>query len=459
MAKLIQTLRGTAGANLSDAPRTLLDGAQIGVKFEDGSTEESLNSVVDRLVEMIDEDVVDLGDEIAARIAADLALQATATAHAAANVVSFAAATTDRAAVRSEIVVAKSAADQALVDAKVIADAAMSSEEAARISGDAGLQAALSAEASSRDASILAAKSAADQALVDAKVIADAAMVTETARATAAEGVNAANIANIISNVDAVALDSLTEVVAAFQAADNTLTGAVAALSTTHNSDLATEVARAQLAETTEEAARISGDAGLQAALSAEASSRDASILAAKSAADQALVDAKVIADAAMSSEEAARISGDAGLQAALSAEASSRDASILAAKSAADQALVDAKVIADAALAAANADRAALRGDELNKSSSRVDMVSRWYWSASPSGTSTHVLSGVAANFAGDLPYPGSELVFLNGLMLSEGYDYTYVNNGGSLELTFVDVTQNVGGMLSLTGLKNSKG
>ena len=62
MAKLIQTLRGTAGANLSDAPRTLLDGAQIGVKFEDGSTEESLNSVVDRLVEMIDEDVVDLGD-------------------------------------------------------------------------------------------------------------------------------------------------------------------------------------------------------------------------------------------------------------------------------------------------------------------------------------------------------------------------------------------------------------
>jgi len=43
---------------------------------------------------------------------------------------------------------------------------------------------------------------------------------------------NATAIANIISNVDAASLDSLTEIVTAFQAADGTLTGAVAANTT-----------------------------------------------------------------------------------------------------------------------------------------------------------------------------------------------------------------------------------
>ena len=68
-----------------------------------------------------------------------------------------------------------------------------------------------------------------------------------------------AKVDNIISNTDPAALDSLTEIVTAFQAADNTLTGTVAANAT---------------AISDEESARIAADLVLQGNIDAEALAR-----------------------------------------------------------------------------------------------------------------------------------------------------------------------------------------
>lgn len=56
-------------------------------------------------------------------------------------------------------------------------------------------------------------------------------------------------IENVLSNVDPAALDSLTEIVSAFQDADGDLTASITALSTSSSSALAAEVARAEAAE------------------------------------------------------------------------------------------------------------------------------------------------------------------------------------------------------------------
>lgn len=66
-------------------------------------------------------------------------------------------------------------------------------------------------------------------------------------------------ISNVLSNVDGAALDSLTEIVEAFQAADQNLNGAITALSTGLSADLATETA-----------ARIAADQTLQQNIDAE---------------------------------------------------------------------------------------------------------------------------------------------------------------------------------------------
>jgi hypothetical protein len=75
----------------------------------------------------------------------------------------------------------------------------------------------------------------------------------------AADAVLSTRISNIESNIDPVALDSLTEIVAAFQAADGDLSAAIGAMGTSAVSSLGDEVVRAQLAE-----------AGLQSGIDAE---------------------------------------------------------------------------------------------------------------------------------------------------------------------------------------------
>lgn len=88
---------------------------------------------------------------------------------------------------------------------------------------------------------------------------------------------------NIVSNVDPGALDSLTEVVSAFQEADANLNGAITALSTGLSADIDAEEAARIAADTAlqgeidaEEVARAAADVTLQNNINAESSARQA---------------------------------------------------------------------------------------------------------------------------------------------------------------------------------------
>jgi len=72
---------------------------------------------------------------------------------------------------------------------------------------------------------------------------------SETSRATAAEAALGVRIDNVLSNVTPGSLDSLTEVVAAFEAADQNLNGAITSLANSASSALTAEVNRATAAE------------------------------------------------------------------------------------------------------------------------------------------------------------------------------------------------------------------
>lgn len=75
------------------------------------------------------------------------------------------------------------------------------------------------------------------------------AISSENARAVAAELALGTRIDNVLHNVDGVALNSLSEVVVAFQAADGTLNGAITTLASSASSALTAEVNRATAAE------------------------------------------------------------------------------------------------------------------------------------------------------------------------------------------------------------------
>lgn len=121
-----------------------------------------------------------------------------------------------------------------LIASEVYVNSAVSVEESARILADQQLQANIDAE---------------------------------EARALAAESALNTRIDNILSNITPESLDSLTEIVTAFQEADGSLSGAITNLATTTSNNLNAEVAARQAAISTlqsqitsEESSRISGD-------------------------------------------------------------------------------------------------------------------------------------------------------------------------------------------------------
>ena len=171
--------------------------------------------------------------------------------------------------------------------------------------------------------------------LAGADMLIDAAVKAEEVRALAAEGTlttnvatnaagiatnvtaiatNATAIANIISNVDAASLDSLTEIVAAFQAADGTLTGAVAA-NTTQVATNVTDIASNVTALATKLAlagGTMSGDiamgGSMVSGLGAPVASGDAvskSYLEAQIAASDSILDMVDVSDASYVGKEA----------------------------------------------------------------------------------------------------------------------------------------------------------
>ena len=190
-------------------------------------------------------------------------------------------------------------------------------------------------------------------------------------------------INNLLSNVDGTALNSLAEIVAAFQQADNDLNGAITNLANAASTGLDAEIARATAAEATlqsnvdgvasdlaaetaaritavsnEATARISGDETLQSNLDAETAARIAAV-SAEAEARATAIDAEVsrattaenaiAADLAtevtnrtnaVSTEADARIAGDATLQTALDAEVAARQNAITAESDARTQAI-----------------------------------------------------------------------------------------------------------------------
>ena len=169
-----------------------------------------------------------------------------------------------------------SAALGAAVAAYEAADAAEASTRGAAVEslqGDIGtLNDGLAAEVSDRTAAL-----AATDAVVSAYITAnDAALATESARAMAAEAAIDARVDDVLSNVDPDFVDSITEVIEAFQSADGEVTEAVNNLIGTHNADVATlessinSMGDSLSADIAQEATdRAGGDAAVQANLDA----------------------------------------------------------------------------------------------------------------------------------------------------------------------------------------------
>lgn len=100
-----------------------------------------------------------------------------------------------------------------------------------------------------------------------------AALTQEIADREAADAVLQTQIDNVLSNVDGAALDSLSEIVTAFQAADSSLNGAITALSTGLSADIAAE-----------ETARMDADAILQGSIDQLITDLDAEVTRAQNA-------------------------------------------------------------------------------------------------------------------------------------------------------------------------------
>lgn len=186
-----------------------------------------------------------------------------------------------------ELSVTQEISDRASGDASTLSsansytDSEVSAEAALRVSGDA--------------ASVASANSYTDSQIVLAQgdiAAAEAAIAQEVIDRAAADASLQTQINNVLSNVDGAALDSLTEIVSAFQAADSSLNGAITALSTGLTADIDAE-----------EAARIAADSALQGEIDAEESARAA---------------ADVTLQNNINSEEASRISSDNALDARL---------------------------------------------------------------------------------------------------------------------------------------------
>jgi len=78
---------------------------------------------------------------------------------------------------------------------------------------------------------------------------AESGLSSEITRATAAESALGTRIDNVLTNVDATALNSLSEIVTAFQSADSSLNGAITSLATSASSGLAAETSAREAAD------------------------------------------------------------------------------------------------------------------------------------------------------------------------------------------------------------------
>jgi hypothetical protein len=233
----------------------------------------------------------------------------------------------------------------AKAEAEAKAAAELTIEELERVAGDLALQTELDAE----EARALA-----------AEVVLQGNIDTEEAARISGDASLQSQINFITSNTDSAALDSLTEIVSAFQSSDSDMSALIGSNTTA----IATEKARAEAAEgvlqtniDTEASTRAIADTGLQSQITAEESARiaadAATLVSAKSYTDQEADAHQAVAIAHADAQDAALI-GDASVDGTAGNTVTAR---IATAKSQAT-AYTDAQVSAEAAtrLAADNA-------------------------------------------------------------------------------------------------------
>lgn len=154
-----------------------------------------------------------------------------------------------------------------LADAVSSLESDISSEQSRAESAESALADDIASETSAREAAV-SAEVTARQAAISAEQTARAAAISAetTARESAISAVNS-RVDSVLSNIDPAALDSLTEVVNAFQSADGSLTDTI--------TNLTASSAAAVLAEETR---ALAAEAGLQTAIDNEVSARQTAI-------------------------------------------------------------------------------------------------------------------------------------------------------------------------------------
>jgi hypothetical protein len=195
----------------------------------------------------------------------------------------------------------------------------VSAEASTRVAGDASIAANLSSE--------LVARASADTSIaadLSSELVARASAITSEASDRVAGDISLQNqIDFITSNVDAAAIDSLTEIVSAFQSADGDINGAITALSSTATSGLSTEVAARESADTS-----IAADLSSELVARASAIDNEASIRLAGDESIAADLSSELVARAsAIDNEASIRLAADTSLESALSSEISRAEA------------------------------------------------------------------------------------------------------------------------------------
>lgn len=114
------------------------------------------------------------------------------------------------------------------------------------------------------------------------KTFVNDAVSAEVSRATAAENALGTRIDNVLSNVDGTALNSLAEIVTAFQQADSDLNGAITTLASSASTGLSNEVTRATAAESAL-GTRIDGVVSAATSLTSRVSAAESDITALES--------------------------------------------------------------------------------------------------------------------------------------------------------------------------------
>ena len=164
--------------------------------------------------------------------------------------------------------------------------------------------------------------------------VSDEAIARSTADSALSGAIDDLNVRvdNVLSNVDSVALNSLAEIVSAFQAADNDINGAISQLAGGSTTALAT--ASAVLVQSiADEVNRATGiEGGLQTALDNEVATRISEITRVEGLVSAEVTDRGVAVagvQTALDSEVTARGVAVAGVQTALDAEVTAREGAI----------------------------------------------------------------------------------------------------------------------------------